>query len=242
MAGIKNLAMWLETSMDNSVTIDSSSTVTQWNDINPQSTYKVNASQTYNTLPTYVENVINGLPVVQFATTAKSIKVDPTGNSMNFLANTNYTIFVVEQRVVSGNINGNNAMFLRGSGSGASKNLQYGYWHDGFIANDWLYDWTIPVTLSSVITPRIHVLKFDTAIGKYYSMRSNISAFYSVTNSSFLGHPLISYNGAAIGGDVGSIDISIAEMIVFTRALKSEEISAIESYLGKKYAVNESQN
>ncbi len=234
--GIKNLAMWLETSLDNSVTINSSSTVTKWNDINPQSVSKVNAYNTSATLPVYVENVINGLPVVRFSGTSKNILVDPSGNGMQFIAGTNYTIFVVEQRVVSGNISGNNGMFLTGGGSGVSKNLQYGYLNDAFISNDWGYDWTIPVTLSAAITPRIHTLKFDTSIGKYYSMKSNVSTPYSVTNTAFIGHPLSSYVGASIGG-FGSRDLSLAEMIVFTRALTTVEINSVEAYLGKKYAI-----
>jgi prepilin-type N-terminal cleavage/methylation domain-containing protein len=234
---IEDLSMWFETSLDESITSDSNSYVTRWNDINPQSRIKVDAYDTYGTLPVYVENVINGLPVVQFKDSAKSIKIDPNGNGMNFIVGTDYTIFVVEQRVVSGDINGNYGMFLRGNGGGYSTNLQYGYWNDNFISNDWGYDWSIPVTLSSKITPRIHTLKFQNSTGKYYSMKSNISDPYSATRPSFAGYPLVSYSGAAIGGDAGSDDLSLAEMIVFSRALKTSEINLVEAYLGKKYAI-----
>jgi len=234
---IKNLAMWLETSMEDSVTVDDSdSSVTRWNDINPQSTSKVDAYG--GTPPILVENQINGLPGVTFADSAKRLTIDPDGSGMSFLANTNYTIFVVEKRVVGGDINGNSFFFLRGSGSANSTNLQYGYNDDGFISNDWGLDWNIAgVTLSAAITPRLHTLVFDQAVGKTYSMKSANSAAYTVTNDGFLGHPLVSYAGAAIGGDAGSIDGIMAEMIVFTRALKNSEIADIEAYLEKKYAI-----
>lgn len=249
---IKDLAMWLETSLDNSVTIDSSSTVTKWNDINPQSMSKINAYNTDYTLPVYVENVINGLPVIRFNGTKNnanenfdgSIKVDPKGQGLRFLARTNFTIFVVEQRVFSGKINAKKGMFLGGSNvasNAVSINLQIGYWNDSFIWNDFgtnAPDWNIPVTLSAAITPRIHTFKFDTTIGKYYSMKSNISTPYSATNTAAIGKPLVSYDGATIGGvGPGSEDLSIAEMIIFTRALSTDEIKSVEAYLGKKYAI-----
>ncbi len=254
---IKDLAMWLETSLDNSVTIDSSSTVTRWNDINPQSMSKINAYNTIPGGPVYVENVINGLPVIQFYLESEipanqrfgeRITVDPNGLGLSFLANTNYTIFVVEQRVSSGSLDGKNSMFLSGHGLiSPSINLQIGYssgknfiWdHTGVTtAVKDASDWNIPVTLSAAITPRIHTFKFDTTKGKYYSMKSNISAPYSATNADAIGKPLVSYYGAAIGGmSSGSEDLSIAEMIIFTRALSTDEIKSVEAYLGKKYAI-----
>ena len=167
---IKDLAMWLETSLDNSVTIDSSSTVTRWNDINPQSMSKINAYNTSEYLPVYVENVINGLPVIKFSGTEKNILVDPNGQGLRFLARTNFTIFVVDQRVVSGSLNGKWGMFLGGSESETLANLQFGYRDDNFIGSHGDYDapgfdWSIPVTLSATITPRVHTLKFDTTKG-----------------------------------------------------------------------------
>lgn len=245
---IKDLAMWLETSLDNSVTIDSSSTVTKWNDINPQSMSKINAYNTGYTLPVYVENVINGLPVIRFSGTEKNILVDPNGQGLRFLARANYTIFVVEQRVVSGSLNGKWGLFLGGSETADFAdltNLQFGYRDDNFVGSHGDYngrgfDWSIPVTLSATITPRIHTLKFDTTKGSYYSMKSNRSAPYSATKADSIGKPLVIYNGAAIGGgsnDPRSEDLSIAEMIIFTRALSTDEIKSVEAYLGKKYAI-----
>ena len=104
---------------------------------------------------------------------------------MEFLAGTNYTIFVVEQRINSGALSAEVGMFLSGTGTSTSANLQYGYTSYSFFSNDWTLDWTIPVPLSEAITPRIHTLKFDTTIGRYYSMKSNQSTPYSVTNNAF---------------------------------------------------------
>lgn len=238
--GIKSLAMWLETSLDNSVTIDSSSTVTRWNDRNPQSQSKISAYNTTSStlsLPSYVENVINGLPAIQFSGTGKHIQIDPSGNGMEFLAGTNYTIFVVEQRINSGALSAEVGMFLTGSGADIRTNLQFGYTSFNFIANDWVLDWTIPVPLSEAITPRIHTLKFDTTIGKYYSMKSNQSTPYSATSNIFINKPLLSYPGARIGRTNLTAALSMAEMIVFTRALTTSEINSVEAYLGKKYAI-----
>lgn len=232
---IENLAMWLETSLDNSVIVDSDSHVTRWHDINPQSSIKIDAYNTTSNLPVYVENGINGLPVLRFHDVPSNIMVDPDNSGMNFLAGTGYTIFVVEQKVDSGIINGTRSMFLSGADSEYSTNLQYGYWDDGFISNDWGYDWNIDIAFPDVITPRIHTLLFKQSTGKYYGMKSAYSNYAEVSGR-FAGHPLISYNGAGIGG-YGASDISLAEMIVFTRALKTKEVNMVESYLGKKYAI-----
>jgi prepilin-type N-terminal cleavage/methylation domain-containing protein len=68
VSSIRDLAVWLETSMDSSL-IDSEESngtaISIWNDINPQSGTKNNAiSPTASESPIYISNGINGLPAL----------------------------------------------------------------------------------------------------------------------------------------------------------------------------------
>ena len=74
VASIPNLTMWLETSLDNSITnsagslqLDDNNSISSWNDINPQSSNKINVTQTNASIqPTYKANGINGFPSINF--------------------------------------------------------------------------------------------------------------------------------------------------------------------------------
>ena len=68
VSSIKDLAVWLESTMDQSF-LDSEentgNTISVWNDLNPQASTKYNAiSPSTSESPTYLSDGINGLPAI----------------------------------------------------------------------------------------------------------------------------------------------------------------------------------
>ena len=228
---LKGLILWLEPTSEvsfSSTETSDNSTVSTWNDINPQATVKNNATQTgvSSSKPIYIEKGINNLPILRFDGVGRHLKYDGSA-----LANSDYTIFVVEQKGISTST----AYFLDGSDSGLNLNLHLGYraspefkiaqaHHD----NDLNY--TLP-SLSYSMTPAIHSFWLSTSGGKKYWNNGGVTPEASAPLQTAA---LISYNGARVGylykGD-------IAEIIIFSRALSDKDRQAVESYLSKKWAI-----
>lgn len=236
---IKGILVWYETSLNDSLEIDhETSEVTKWYDNNPiaEPDKKINAYKTSKELPKYVKNVINGLPVVEFKDSAKNILIDPDNDSLSFLAGHNYTIFVVEQRIVSGALSSDEGMFLDGSDTQTDYNLQFGYGPSSFMAGNQGRNWDVSINFSDALTPRLHILKFNEDTGKHYKMYSK-EGDYEEDDSSFIGHYLRSYANPVIGGNSGSTDLGLAEIVVFKRSLKKSEIESVKDYLLQKYQI-----
>jgi prepilin-type N-terminal cleavage/methylation domain-containing protein len=234
VVSIKDLALWYETSLDSSL-IDSEEedglAITTWYDINPQISFKNNAVQATSTnQPSFRSNVFNSaIPAIRF---------DGADNFMTFdgsiLVNTNYTIFVVEQRRDADNEN----YFLSGTDTISDTNLHIGYRDTDSITQDHFgsdLDYTIAAYTSPI--PRIHTFLFNTVSGKKYWLNGGITPDATQASQTVA---LSSYAGASIGryGPAGNyLNGDIAEIIIFTRTLKTEERQAVEAYLSKKYAI-----
>lgn len=234
VGSIKDLMLWYETSLEKSFSTSEAvdeELISSWNDINPQSIAKINAIQnTPDARPTFVKNVVNGLPVVRF-----------NGNDfLNFQADalngSDFTIFLVEQRASQLSADGDvrssvlpNFNYLRHTGLGA----EYVEYFSGSVGA--LY---FPVANFSSKILRIHSFLFSKTAGlSYYVSNGYISA--SRSNSSKT-TPLSSLGQEAIGAQDGSVRFylgDIAEIIIYTRTLKTEERESIESYLGQKYKI-----
>lgn len=234
VTSIKDLSLWYETSMEASflaAETEDTLPLSTWYDINPQSSFKNHAVQASASLkPTYRENVFNGgsLPSVRLDGADDLMTFDGT-----FLVDSNYTIFVVEQR----RDNGSDSYFISGTAAVANSNLILGYRDTDTItqahfANDLDYD----LAAYSNPTPRIHTFIFSKTTGKNYWMNGGTSA--EATNAAQT-TALISNAGASLGrySTVGWYNGDIGEVIIFTRALKTEERQSVEDYLSKKYAI-----
>jgi len=92
----KNINLWLESTLTES--FDSSEAqdqlqISKWNDINPQSSYKSNATQTNATFrPKYIDQGINGLPAISFDGIDDWMTM---GVISGFESNSKFTVFVV---------------------------------------------------------------------------------------------------------------------------------------------------
>jgi len=247
VGNIKNLAVWLETSLPDSVTVDSNGKVTKWNDINPNRPGGVNAVATNSsTAPAYLTDMINGLPVISFTGSSSQFLWWGTtsGDGLNLLVKSNYTIFVVEKRAYTGT-----NLFMGGSSSNEYSNMHLGYRDNTVITHDRYFDGvdcTVASFGGSNRAPAIHTFLFtsstitltsgSTVVGSGYLMNGGAKA--SCYDSSKV-NALVDYPGATIGRYMGTIYYTgnFAEIIIYTRYLKASERGAVESYLSKKYAI-----
>jgi hypothetical protein len=251
--------MWIEATSEESFrdieAQDNNSGITVWYDLNPASSFKHNASVSTEQ-PLYVSNCINGLPCIRFDGDNDFMSFDGS-----FMAGNDYTIFIVEQRREGA------AKILLGATTSNTVNngFQFGYGTDyymtfaqgGDIYLDSYYVVGGPSFFDVYIAPigRLHtlvnsVIAYGGASSNTFNHYLNGSLTPTDKNISSGGDPatywstLSSYNNAALGmvgpqssaapqfyhGDVG-------EIIIYTRALKIEEKSAVQDYLLKKWGI-----
>ncbi len=232
---INNLILWYETSMENSFDVieqEDNSPISTWYDINPQLSNKTNATQvTLANKPLFIKNVFNGgIPAVRF---------DGTSDVMSFngaiLANTSYTIFVVEQRRVTSM----DQYFIGGSANTTNSNLVLGYRSNTVITQaHYFNDLDITITGLTTPTPVINTfwLSGTSGGGKKYWQNGGVTPD-GIGSGSAHETKLLSFAGAAISGYGTNYNGNIGEIIMFNRALKTEERQSIETYLSKKYNI-----
>ncbi len=225
--GITDSVLWLESSLDksfkNSESSDTSS-LSAWYDVR-ESVNKNNATQSNSAnYPTY-SNSINSIQAVKFDGTNGYFTVD--GSVLN---NTNYTIFVLEQR--DSNKSGN--YFIGDSSSGnestTNKNLVLGYSADGTIKHSQSSDnsYTSSVTTYSASSgkPRVFTFVHDKSVGKKTYINGLLAA--TSTDTNHLSGMTTLTIGKSYQGQLG-------EVVIFARALTTEELQSVEDYLGKKW-------
>ena len=243
MYGIDNLELWLETTSKESLAKGTTSFVNvenpadrqaigRWNDLNPatlNSSYKNHASQATSALqPLYIKDGINGLPALLFDGIDDFLLYNG-----NFLANSDYTIFVVEAR--TGSVANN--FFLAGSELTESNNLILGYSSNTTIAHSHLGTANkIENTISAYgsPTPRVHSFAFGRKFGKesYTNGGQKISSA-SQTN------PLASYTNSSIGKAYTANYFKgfVGEIIIYSRNLNDADRKLIETYLIEKWRI-----
>ena len=237
-----DLIAWYETSLEGSFNAseikNDGSYITAWKDSNKTVVTKNNATQASSAnQPTLIQNVFyNSIPGLRFS-----------GNQyLNFdgtkFAKNSYTIFVVEQR---SSIKSEN-YFIGGSESGSSVNTYlnfgFGYGTDTTISFTH-YPGESPTFTRSIAsykpqTPIMHTFLFNDTIGKRHSINGGSIAINTPAQTT----SIASFKLAMIGaynpsGTLKTYVGDLAEIIMFKRSLKTEEIKAIESYLGSKYGI-----
>ena len=231
-----DLIAWYETSLEGSFNAseikNDGSFITAWKDSNKSVVTKNNATAPASTAnqPTLVQNVFyNSIPGLRFSDN-RYLNFDGSKFAQN-----SYTIFVVEQR----SSNKSENYFIGGTGNSANANLSLGYETDTTILfSHYSNDFTRSVASYKPQTPIMHTFLFNNTIGKRHSINGGSIATNSTTQTT----PITSFNGAMIGGYNPSGTLKtyvgdLAEIIMFKRSLKTEEIKAIESYLGSKYGI-----
>jgi len=159
------------------------------------------------------------------------------------MANSNYSIFVVEQRTGAFGM----GFMVSSDGTGASSNqlLQVGYRDDTNIT--WGQngnDYNITVTAYSAPIPRIHALVFNSSAStpKTYRINGVTQTLIDSYGSAVASQGLTGFNNATFGlyGTTPNDTYykgNIGEIIIFSRAVKTEERQSIENYLSKKWKI-----
>lgn len=223
-----DLIAWYETSLESSFIPSEAKTdgslITVWKDSNKSAITKNDAK--IGVSPTLVQNVFyNSIPGVRFTGT-QYLNFDGSKFAKN-----SYTVFVVEQR------RSNKAHNYFISGFSNSGNKIFGYRSDTQITQSHIYnDFNINISSYSSPTPRIHTFLFNNSIGKQYTLGGK--TIYNTPSPQLTS--IDSFETGKIGylSGVNSFYIGdLAEIIMFKRSLKTEEVEAIESYLGSKYGI-----
>jgi hypothetical protein len=229
-----DLVAWYETSMESSfikseIKKDAGS-ISKWKDNNINAVKKNDATMTTATnQPKLYQNA--------FYDSIPGLRFDGADDYLNFdlskIVNSNYVVFIVEKRndllanyiIAGNNFVNNNAIHLGYNGS-SPQNIRFSHFGSGndadfsaspFKAND----------------PAIHTFNFNASFGKRYSKNGTIIGTFAQTS------PLNSNNSVTIGKfGSGYYNGDLAEIIIFKRSLKTEEIKAIENYLGSKYGIS----
>jgi prepilin-type N-terminal cleavage/methylation domain-containing protein len=238
LSSIKGLTTWYETSLESSfgsISLEDGTAIDTWNDINPQSSYKNNSTQsTTNRKPYFRENAINGLPAIRFFDTAIDATGDRLDIDLSMLVASSYTIFIVEQRRSDGG-------YIFGSSSdGTATRFGYGSSAIGLVQDAKQTFLSVATYSSSQIIKRMHSMSYDYETTKDLSYWLNggttPDSLYDspdVASPTSLPNMVLGYHSVS-GGDYSG---DIAEIIIFTRLLKTEERQEIEKYLSKKYAI-----
>jgi type II secretory pathway pseudopilin PulG len=232
-----DLIAWYETSLEGSFNPgeikNDGFIISRWKDSNKNAINKNDATQTTDAnKPTLYQNVFyNSIPGLRFS----------GAQYLNFegkkFAKNSYTVFVVEQRRSGKNEN----YFIAGGIHAVNGNLVLGYPNNNSIlqahwGNDlWVSD-ILPAYSASSPTPRIHTFLFNNSNGKQYTFNGKTTYTHQNEASRQL-TPLTSFGSSRIGYYQAGYIGDLAEIIMFKRSLKTEEVEAIESYLGSKYGI-----
>jgi len=247
---IPNLEIWFETTLENSLASGTttytnlakpaeSTPIGRWNDLNPNIIFNSRNHATQTNLanqPTYIKNGINNLPSLNFDGSN-----DHFFYNGNFFINSDYTVFVIEER----KSNKDNNFFLCGQEGEADKNIAMGYRlsesNNTILLGQWLYDVAKSIPTYSSPVSRMHSFVFSKNIGTPYTGKTiytNGGGKVQNNNPNYA-IPITSYNGSSIGNIV-NLDFYegyISEIIMFSRALNDNERREIEEYLSQKWSI-----
>ena len=248
---IPDLALWLETTLDDSIVSvangrnpENGDLVSAWNDINAQSIYKLSALQaTTANQPQYIKNGIAGLPSLSFNGTSNFLSI---ASPPILKSNKGYTMIAVWQ---TASVSGLQVVMAQDTYAGSCGGNFTGFLTSASTIVLWFcggsWDWDSPFTAVAG-TPYIETAVINHNLAQnvsFYVNRTKATtsntttspSSYSISNSNFtIG------NGAGGGSGVTNVYFFngyISEIIIFNRSLKSSEITDIQNYLSKKYNI-----
>lgn len=227
VASIKDLLLWYETSMENSFIEseqEADSPVSAWYDINPQSINKNHAGQaTANKRPQYTKEIFNGaIPGLKFDGINDSLTLSEiTFPSPNLTAIAVFKPFTADE---------NGEILSTTSNDGGRYQIMR---YQGNFSG--LYSWngaTYSATVTASADPQIVVFTQNGASVQFYQNGTTLTSG-TVNNEAYKFSQIAELDV----DDQEPFNGYIAEIIIFTRTLKTEERRAIEAYLGKKYNI-----
>lgn len=227
VAGISDLMLWYETSTEESFEASEAidgEVISTWHDINPQTAERLDATQTVSgTKPLYISEVVNSLPVIRF---------DGSNDFMDFngkyLSGSQFTVFLVSSKRGS-----NVSNFILGTKGGGST-FRIGYYNSNFVGEITAgSSFSTPIE-NLISKPSIYTVNSSNKNGIEYWINGGINPYSSIAA---YGRPAPSTKWTIANYYSQFANIDVAEIIIFTRRLKTVERRSIEKYLGKKYNI-----
>jgi len=250
IASIPNLTMWLETTLDNSLfnasggtQLDDGNTISSWNDINPQTSNKINLTQSNTSIqPTFKASGINGYPSINFnGSNQYLINMSSTPINLN---DKDYTLILVWNANLVDYNGGMGQVIMSQSDNPGSCNQLGSFWLAsttyGFAGacNDLrAISVNIKTNYASIITVNNNLSVNNISIytnsnTPYVGTSTGGSASLNIGNGNFLIGARYQ-NGNVMQYFTGLV----SEAIIYDRALKIDEIRSVNAYLGKKYGI-----
>ncbi len=237
VVSMSGLALWLDATSETAfldTQSDNNFQLTQWKDSNPQTASKNNASRATSTSAIlYKSSGINYLPSVYFDGTA-SVNSNLVGGPL-LTKNNSFTAFIVYQSLDITSSSWRGAFVSTGASSGG-----WGLQKNGSSPpkRDFVFGGVTDSYSTSTLTldPEIVVLSYNGTTKTMYingvaeTITNSSSAFTTQLTRYIVGNTSTSGGASTWNGYIG-------EIIVFERALGSDDRKAVESYLGKKWRI-----
>jgi prepilin-type N-terminal cleavage/methylation domain-containing protein len=233
---IKDLAVWYEASMDksfNDAEESDQTPVTTWYDNNIQSSFKYDFKQaTVANQPKYSEGIINSLPALKFDGVDDHMVATTVG-----IAGKGFTSFIVGQRVAYG---GTFQVSLAGLAAGQNDDTNSGSvvafadFGTSFISGTSLQWFNNGVTHPGNGSPYILDTVFN-GTTNYIYINGLVGSAYNITTSFIIDSLRVGCKYST--APAYFLNGYVSEVIIYSRALNTEERKAVESYLSKKYAI-----
>lgn len=212
------------------VKVDGSDFVASFNDISNNNNNLTIAAQLDK--PQYISQAINNLPGILFDGIDHRLSL-----ATSFLENTDFTIFVVEQRTSSNN----NDFFIGGNSN--TNGIRLGY------SSNINLRFEVNGKASAI---NVTVPGFSTAVNRIHSLITKDEGGGNVRASLFVNGALgvfqVASDGRYVVDTMGSLTLAkqgapqfykgfIGEVIVYNRALSDAERSQVEKYLSAKWKI-----
>lgn len=249
VASIKDLAFWLESTSEKSFDLaeqDDELAVDNWYDLNPQSTTKINFTQsTSGYRPTYEVDGMNNLPVLQFDGSNDTLTLAATQTIQDFSASDQMTVFVVYKMLTLKDTipfglyqNANSAIRILPTFPGVGNSVTY--FDYGTCCSAGVGRYTGSFSNTYVNRTNIFTWKQQSAVATVRMNGTQIisTGLTSTFSASDLAGAVTFYLGTGNAPGFYYLNGYIGEVIMFRRGLKSDEVTDVERYLGKKWGVS----
>lgn len=242
VTSISGLSVWYESTSEKSfleAETDNNLSVSSWFDINPQTTRKINVTQSSGTAkPTYIASGINNLPVISFD---GGDNLDSAALTFDNFVSSNQATFFVVQKYTAGNtasfgwqVTSTTFRFLIHAYHQASNAVYFDF--GTCCGSDARLTTTVTISANQNIAQVISATKKTTGYAELRVNGAIVMSEPSAMNSSLTTTSTATFSIGAANG-TNNFEGQIAEVIIFNRALKNEERQAVEQYLGKKWGI-----
>ncbi len=240
VSSINGLTAWYDAVSEESFLSaeqEDGATVSVWNDINPQTTSKINLPQsTADSRPIYKQSDINHLPSLLFDGADDSFRLE---NKMlsDFVNVDGVTIFMVHKPITDPDGNGYGVPFIIAVDGNNPRVALSTYYFDNVY-----FDFGMCCTgnetraaqsYNSSLTNNLQIITYFVKNGKA-TLKFNGTAFFDAVDMTGTIAPE-DYAATNTVFRFGEVSGYIGEFIIFRRGLRNQEIRDVEDYLSKKW-------